>query len=203
MNREQLKALGLTDEQITSVMTEHGKTVEAQKAKAVDLQASVTDLTGQLTQRDTDLKALKGKADVSETLKTELTTLQTKYDTETADFATKLKDTHQTSALRLALTGKVHDVDMVIGQIDRDKIKVDADGKITEGLDDQVKSLAESKSFLFVPDSDGKPHLKGVKPGESNPGGAEPKAGDYGKNLAEALAKNKQGLDEARKSYFD
>lgn len=203
MNREFLRGLGLDDAAIDKIMAEHGKTIETQKAKAADLQTSVTDLTAQLTQRDKDLTDLKGKAKDSDDFKQQLTDFQAKYIAEKADFETKLNDTRLASAMRLDLTGKVHDVDMVIGQIDKSKIKVDADGKITEGLDDQIKTLAESKSFLFVPDSDGKPNLKGIKPGEGNPGTPEPKAGDYGKNLAESLAKNNQGLDEARKSYFE
>lgn len=175
MNREQLKALGLTEEQITSVMTEHGKTVESHKLKTSGLETSVTDLQGQLTQRDKDLTDLKGKAKGSEELQTQLTTLQTKYDSETADFASKLKETQLNSAIKLALAGKVHDADYAITLIDKEKVKFDKDGNVTEGLDEQVTTLQTSKSFLFVEKQEEKPPaFKGTKPGESDPPGTSP-----------------------------
>lgn len=203
MNREFLKGLGLDDAAIDKVMAEHGKTVETHKSKTTDLQTSLDDLKGQLTQRDKDLTELKGKAKGSEDLQKQLTDLQGKYDTEKADYETKLKDTQLSSALKLALAGKVHDADMTLGQIDKSKIQLDTDGNVTGGLDEQIKTLQETKSFLFVLDSDGKPVVKGAKPAEGAPPAVDPKAGDYGKNLAESLAKNNEGLDAARKSYFE
>lgn len=61
MNREFLKGLGLDDAAIDKVMAEHGKTVESHKLKTSGLETSVSDLQGQLTQRDTDLNDLKKK----------------------------------------------------------------------------------------------------------------------------------------------
>lgn len=205
MNREFLKGLGLDDAAIDKVMAEHGKTVESHKLKTSGLETSVTDLQGQLSQRDTDLKALKGKADVSESLKNELTTLQGTYDTEKASFETKLKDTQLTSALKLALAGKVHDLDYAITQIDKEKIELDADGNVTKGLDEQVTPLRESKSFLFTKDTDDKPAFKGFTPvdgkGSDGKDGAKDDGG-FGKQIAE-YAKGNAGLETARQNYFE
>ncbi|MEK4403450.1 phage scaffolding protein [Sporosarcina sp. FSL K6-6792] len=168
MNREFLKGLGLDDAAIDKVMAEHGKTVESHKLKTSGLETSVSDLQGQLTQRDTDLNDLKKKAEGSEELQTQLTTLQATYDTEKAGFETKLKDTQFNSALKLALTGKVHDVDYAISLIDKEKIELDADGNVTKGLDEQIKPLRESKSFLFVAEGETAPGIviQGAKPAE-------------------------------------
>ncbi|WP_342505631.1 phage scaffolding protein [Sporosarcina sp. FSL K6-2383] len=204
MNREFLKGLGLDDAAIDKIMAEHGKTVESHKSKVTDLESSVTDLKGQLTQRDSDLKDLKKKAEGSEELQTQLTTLQGKYDTETADFETKLKDTNLATAMKLDLIGKVHDVDMVIGQIDKSKIKVDETGKVTEGLDEQIKTLQESKSFLFVEKQEEKsPLFKGLTPADGKKGEDKEKntSEDFGKSLAHLAAGNAD-LDKARDSYF-
>lgn len=43
---------------------------------------------------------------------------------------------------------KAKDVDIVFGLLDRSKISFGEDGKLA-GLDDQIKALTESKSFLF------------------------------------------------------
>lgn len=173
MNREFLKGLGLDDAAIDKVMAEHGKTVESHKTKTSGLEASVTDLQGQLTQRDTDLKDLKKKAEGSEELQTQLTTLQATYDADKAGFETKLKDTQLNSALKLALTGKVHDTDLVTTLIDKATIELSADGNVAKGLDEQIKTLQASKSFLFVPEVNPAAGvvISGAKPVEGNPSG--------------------------------
>ncbi|MDQ0269947.1 phage scaffolding protein [Cytobacillus purgationiresistens] len=171
MKREFMEGMGLEKEAIDKIMAEHGKTVESHKTKAAGLQSNVDDLTGQLAKRDKDLKALKKQAEGSEDLQTQLTNLQTKYDTDKKDYEAKIKDAQLSSALKLALNGKVHDTDMVIDRIDKAKIKLDESGNVTEGLDEQIKTLQESKSFLFVPEENPAPEIKGAKPAEGDPGG--------------------------------
>ncbi|MHA6258348.1 phage scaffolding protein [Sporosarcina sp. CAU 1771] len=174
MNREFLKGLGLDDEAVNKAMAEHGKAIESQKSKVAELQASNEDLAGQLTQRDSDLKELQGKAKGNEELQTQLTELQSKYDTEKTEFATRLKDTQLSGALKLALAGKVHDADLVAGLIDKATIELGEEGNITKGLDEQIKTLQESKSFLFVPEKDETNTLSGAKPLEGNQGEPKP-----------------------------
>lgn len=203
MKREFLEGLGLDKEKIDSIMAEHGKTVELNKTKVTELSGSIDDLKGQLSQRDDDLKDLKKKAEGSEDLQTKFTELETKYNQEKADFETKLKDTQLSSALKLALSGKVHDADLVTGLIDKTKIELGEDGNVAKGLDEQIKSLQESKSFLFVPDAPGIT-ISGAKPADGDKGtGDKGNQNDFGKKLAEEAAKSNTGLEEARKSYFE
>ncbi|CAG9620875.1 phage scaffolding protein [Sutcliffiella rhizosphaerae] len=173
MKREFLEGIGFEKDAIDKIMAEHGKTVESHKTKASDLQTSLDDLKNQLDQRDKDLKDLKKKAEGSEELQTQLSDLQRKYDTDKADYEKKIKDTQLSTALKLVLNGKVHDTDMVIDRIDKEKIKLDNDGNVTDGLDDQLKTLKESKAFLFVPETTAAPNIKGAKPAEGNPGGQQ------------------------------
>lgn len=174
MKREFLEGLGLEKEAIDKIMAEHGKTVESHKTKAAGLQSSIDDLTGQLAQRDKDLKTLKKQAEGSEGLQTQLADLQKKYDTDKKDYETKIKDTQLSSALKLALNGKVHDTDLVAGLIDKSTIELGEDGNVTKGLDEQIQTLQESKSFLFVPEENPAPEIKGAKPAEGDPGGQPP-----------------------------
>ena len=204
MKRDFLEGLGLDKEKVDSIMVEHGKTIGSHKLKVTDLESSVTDLQGQLTQRDTDLKDLKKKAEGSEELQTQLTNLQTTYDTEKTGFETKLKDTQLNSALKLVLAGKVHDLDYAITQIDKEKIELDADGNVTKGLDEQITTLQESKSFLFVEKQEEKSLLfKGLTPADGKKGEDKEKntSEDFGKSLAQ-LAVGNADLDKARDSYF-
>ncbi|MBY0122162.1 phage scaffolding protein [Bacillus sp. S/N-304-OC-R1] len=203
MKREFLEGLGLDKEKIDSIMAEHGKTVESHKSKQADLSTSLEDLKKQLEQRDKDLKELKKQAEGSEDLQKKLADLQKQYDDDKTNYETKLKETQLTSALKLALTGKVHDADLVTGLIDKTKIELGEDGNVTKGLDEQIKTLQESKSFLFVTGTK-TPGIKGATPPGGDPGaGGAGTESSFGKKLAEEAASSNKGLEEARKSYFE
>lgn len=77
--------------------------------------------------------------------------LQRRYDEDKRSFEAKLQEVQLVHALKLALKGKVHDAELVIDLIDKAKIELSDDGIISKGLDEQIKELQKSKSFLFVP----------------------------------------------------
>jgi chromosome segregation ATPase len=175
LKREFLESLGLEKEAIDKIMAEHGKTVESQKTKVTDLTTSLDDAKKQLEQRDKDLKELKKQAEGNEELQKKFTDLETQYKTDKEAYETKIKDTQLSSALKLALAGKVHDADLVGSLIDKTKIELGEDGNVTKGLDEQIKALQTSKSFLFVPGV----KITGAKPAEGEPpgGGASTSTG--------------------------
>lgn len=148
MNKEQLIALGLTEEQADKVVAGFGQMVP--KSRLDDKINEAKDLKDQITQRDKDLIDLKKKAEGNEDLQKKFTDLENQYKTDKAKYEANIKETQLTSALKLALTGKVHDAELVIGQLDKEKIELDAGGNVTKGLDEQIKELQTSKSFLFV-----------------------------------------------------
>ena len=53
-----------------------------------------------------------------------------------------------TNAIKMAIASSAQDSDLVAGLVDRKKLILGEDGKVT-GLDEQVKALKESKPFLF------------------------------------------------------
>lgn len=172
MNREFLKGLGLEDAAVESIMTEHGKSIEVKKTEVANLNTTLEDVKKQLADRDKDLKDLKGKAKGNEELEQKLADLEAQYKTDKETLEKQVKETQQVSAIKLALAGKVHDADLVASLINKDTIEIAEDGKVTKGLDEQIKTLQESKSFLFV--SDKPAPIKGVVPGDGKPGGDEP-----------------------------
>lgn len=120
-----------------------------------------------LKERDTQLTDLKKNVGDNKDLQNQIEKLQADNKTKDEEHKTKLNDLAIASAVKLALAGEVHDPDMVLGILDKTKIKIADDGKV-EGLDDQVKALQSSKAFLFVEkDDDGKGKFKGIKPAES------------------------------------
>ncbi|WP_042472828.1 phage scaffolding protein [Bacillus ndiopicus] len=165
MTKEQLIAMGLTEEQANQVLAGYGDVVP----------------------------------------KSDLEDLQRQHKTDKLDWEAKTKGMQLKSALKLALTGKVHDMDLVASLIDNEKIELDEDGNVKKGLDEQITALQEAKSFLFTADAEEKPTLpQGTKPGE---GASTDKDGNpndnYGKKIAEAQAGATQLLTDARKAYFD
>ncbi|MDH5160348.1 phage scaffolding protein [Heyndrickxia oleronia] len=164
----------------------------------------VKDLEKQIGDRDRQLEDLK-KID-AEGLQEKIKELQKENETAKTEYETKLKDTQLTSALKLALNGKVHDTDLVAGLIDKTTIELGEDGNITKGLDEQIKTLQESKSFLFVQKDEGNSSsFRGFTPAGGTPQNnvdSQKANEDFGKNLAN-FATNNKDLDKARDSYFN
>lgn len=201
MTKEQLIALGLTEEQADKVVSGFG--IMVPKSRFDDKIQEAKDLQDQLTQRDKDLKELKKASEGNEDLKEKYDSLEEKYKNDKTEFENQLKATQRGSAIKLALAGKVHDADLVASLLDGETIELDKDGNIAKGLDDQIKTLKESKSFLFV-DENSQPNIKGAKPADGDPGTPPGnKETSYGEQLAKDSAASNKGLEEARDSYFN
>ena len=91
---------------------------------------------------------MKKSAGDNEALKTQIATLQADNQKKDTEYQAQLKDVTLSNAIKLALTGKVHDEGLVAGLFDKSKLILSDDGKIT-GLDEQLKGLQEGKAFLF------------------------------------------------------
>lgn len=199
MTKEQLIALGLTEEQANSVITGFGSMIP--KSRFDEVNDAKKQLETDIASRDKQLEELK-KVD-AEGLQAQIEKLQGENATAKQEYESKLKETQLSGAIKLALAGKVHDADIAISQIDKTTIELDAEGKVTKGLDEQLKTLQESKPFLFVPETS--QTLKGVipvTPIEKDKDG-NPVAGSYGKQLAESSNQGAKELADAQKSYFD
>lgn len=170
MNREELKELGLTDEQIESVMKSHGKATNDLKTKAdsVDgLESQIEDYKGQLADRDGQLEALS-KVD-AEGLQTEIDRLKGENETTATEFQGKLDQQAFDFSLERALTdAKVRNPKAVKALLDTETIKLD--GETLLGLDDQLKSLQESDEYLFESEETPDPTPQIVTKGNPNGG---------------------------------
>ena len=193
MKREELTALGLSDEQVTKVMALHGTDIEGVESKGKEQLTAVTaerdGLKEQVSQRDKDLKELKKGASASEELQAKLDSLQSKYDDDTKSLEAQISNTKMDAALTKALAGsKARNVDDLRKFINPDKLKLDDDGTLT-GVDAQIEALQKDKPYLFA----GEPNAH-YQPA----GGSEGAGADVAKaianpeiNLTKALAENK------------
>ncbi|MDF2652076.1 MAG: hypothetical protein K0Q73_7881 [Paenibacillus sp.] len=204
--KDLLRAQGLSEAQITAIVggvesnykswvPEHRfKDVNEAKKKAED----------DLKERDKQLETLSKSAGDNKVLQDQITQLQTDNKAASDKYEADLKDLRLNTAVKLALSGKVHDPEIVTGLLDKSKVELDDAGNVKGGLDDQVKALQTSKAFLFVPDKSSQQHFKGMNPGEGKTQGAgvDDNQNNMGKRLAEQAAKQGEGLDKARESYF-
>lgn len=163
MNKEELIALGLNAEQADKVIAGYGNTIP--KSRFDEVNTAKKQLEKDIASRDQQLEELK-KIDAAG-LQAKIAELQQENTTAKEQYEKDLKDTQLSSAIKLALAGKVHDTDIAIRELDITKIELDDKGEIKTGLDEQLKSLQESKSFLFVPEKK-EQTWRGFNPANSN-----------------------------------
>src|SRR5690625_5216525 len=178
MNREELKELGLSDEQIESVMKSHGKATNDLKTKAdsVDgLESQIEDYKGQLTDRDDQLETLS-KVD-AEGLQAEIDRLKDENETTATDFQRKLETQAFDHKLENTLSSaKVKNTKALRALLDMDTIKLDGD--VLKGLDDQMSALQESDPYLFEVEEESEPDPTPTIVPPGNPDGGSNPDGD-------------------------
>lgn len=168
MNREFLKNLGLEDDAIEKIMKEHGKTVNELKDKASNadnLQEQIDDYKQQLKERDEQLDDLSKQVKDNEELTAEIERLKEENKIATEELQKKLEQQAFDFALERALNSAgAKNTKAVKALLDTETIKLD--GETLLGLDDQLKALQESDSYLFGDDEPA--GLKGRKPHETS-----------------------------------
>jgi hypothetical protein len=157
MKKEELIALGLSEDLAVKVAAASEKEFKdyVTKERFNEVNEAKKSLEVQVSDRDKQLETLKKSTGDVEGLKKQIGELQTANKTSATEYETKLKDLQFTNAIKLAIADKAQDVDLVAGLFDKSKLILGDDGKIT-GLDEQLKTLQEGKTFLFKPAA-GKP----------------------------------------------
>ncbi|HEM3666986.1 TPA: phage scaffolding protein [Streptococcus suis] len=144
MKREFLAGLGLSDEVIDKVMTEHGKTVQETQSKLKtaeeELQAKTTDLES-ANKTITELqKSNSENADLQQQIKD--------YQQKLADAENKRNADRKDAFIELGLTkAGVRNSKAAKALLDLEKITESDNG--FDGFDEQLKALQESDAYLF------------------------------------------------------
>ena len=98
-----------------------------------------------------------------------------------------MEELELTTAIKLAIGDSAHDADLVSGLVDKSKLLLGDDGKVT-GLEEQVKALKEGKAFLFRDSTPAAARQGSGKPGYK-PKAGETSEGGWAKTVAESLNK--------------
>lgn len=161
MKREELKELGLTDEQIGSVMALHGVTVNELNSRVSTAEQQATQYQEQLEKNQNELNDFKANAKGNEDLTKQLEDLQSKFDEIKTSSEQQIADLKKSSAIDLALTqAGAKNIKAAKALLDSESLELTDEG--LKGLDDQLTALKESDGYLFgqseqvPPNPDGK-----------------------------------------------
>ncbi len=174
MTRKQLEDLGLSKEQVDSIMKINGDDIEnaksASAAEIKNLETEVSGLKTQVSDRDKQLETLKASAGDNEALTKQIADLQAEN--------TKAKETHESEMTQLkvdfavekALTGaNAKNIKAVKALLDLTDAKLDKDGNV-KGLSEQIEKLTTGEDTKFLFDAPQQKHqqtFKGFQPGAS------------------------------------
>lgn len=167
MKRDFLETMGLTKEQIDSIMDENGKDVNKAKSDYDQVKKERDQIQSQLDERDQQLTDLKASAGDNAALQQQIADLQAANKQKDEEHKAEIKNLKLDAAIRSAIGDSAQDADLVSGLIDRTKLLLADDGKVT-GLAEQVKALKESKGFLFKQTTDPEP-APGFRPVGASP----------------------------------
>ena len=189
MKKEEFIALGISEELAGKAAEASKKELEGYVSKT-ELEAAdqaKKQLEKDLKDRDKQLEDLKKASGDNEALNQQIATLQADNKAAKEKYDADMKALKLAAAVKLAVAATAHDADLVAGLVDKSKLILTDDGKVS-GLDEQVKALKESKTFLFKEDP--VTSKQGKKPGYTPKAGETAEAG-WAKTVAEDL--NKEG----------
>lgn len=162
MKREELKELGLTDEQIGSIMALHGVTVNELNSRVSTAEQQATQYQEQLEKNQNELNDFKANAKGNEDLTKQLEDLQSKFDETKTSSEQQIADLKKSSAIDLALTqAGAKNIKAAKALLDGESLELTDEG--LKGLDDQLAALKESDGYLFGQSEQVPPNPTGKK----------------------------------------
>ncbi|MFR4584651.1 phage scaffolding protein [Clostridium cadaveris] len=139
------------------------------------------DINGQLKIANTTIADLKKNNADNETLQQTIKEHEKTIKTQKADYEAKVRNLTLDSAIEKALVNaKAKHTDLLSGKIDRDKLVISEDGKVT-GIDEQLKGLKDNYKDLF------EEKISGIPP-------ANPEGGSGGNVTYESLIANADNM---------
>ena len=165
MNKEDLIAMGLTEEQAKKVMDSlDGNYVT--KTRFNEVNEENKTLKKSVSDRDKQLEDLKKSSGDNEELKKQIETLQQENANQKKAHDAEMTQLRLDNAIDAALTAAgAKNIKAVRALIDTSKVKVGEDGKLT-GFDDLHSAVQKSDSYLFT-EKQQKQNFKGFQPGAS------------------------------------
>lgn len=165
MTKEELKALGLTDEQADKVI--EGYKAYVPKSRFDEVNEAKKKAESTVAERDKQLKELKESTGDVDAMKAKITKLQEDNKAAATKYAADLKALQVNNAVERALSAAGAKNNKAVKALLTDLEKAELDGEEVKGLADQIKKLKEGDDtkFLF-----GDNTITGAKPGQKKDG---------------------------------
>lgn len=178
--KDKLIKLGLTDELAQKVVDNFGDVIDGiyvTKERFNEVNNELKSAKDTIKERDTQLEKLQNDNDSNEDLKKQIADLKKANADAAKEAENKLNAERKSNAVKLELSGKVHNVNVTMSLLKMDDIVMTEDGKVKSGLNEQLKDLQKSDSYLFITDNGN----NGNNPNNTTVvKGASPKNGDQG-----------------------
>lgn len=197
MQKEEFIALGISEELAEKAEKASKKELEGyvEKSKLEEAQKENKALEKSVKDRDKQLEDLKKASGDNEELKKQIEALQGENRAAKEQYDADMKELKLTTAIKLAIAGKVHDEDIAASLFDRSKLVLTDDGKVA-GLDEQLKTIQKEKAFLFK-----EPEPSGGGKGGTKQQPYKPQNGDtHNEGYAAQYAAQKNEAEKAKAS---
>ena len=194
MKKEEFTALGISEELAAKAEAASLKELEGYVPKE-QLDTANTEkkhLQEDIKARDKQLEELRKSSGDNAELQKQIEAMKQQNADQEKAHKEELKELRLTNAIKLSVAGKVHDEDIAAALFDRTKLVLTDDGKVA-GLEEQLKTIRESKGFLFKDGQEGKGGSGAGGRGNYKPKGGETHEEGYAAQYA-------QQRNEAEKS---
>lgn len=190
MKKEDLIAMGLTEEQAKKVMDSiDGNFVT--KARFNEVNEENKTLKKSVSDRDKQLEDLKKSSGDNAALQQQISDLQKANADQQKAHETELNQLKLDNAVEVALSGaKAKSSKAVKAMLDMAKVKLGEGGKLS-GFDEQIEALKKSDGWMFDADQQTQQQFTGFQPGASSTVPNSTAAG-YEARLADARKNNNQ-----------
>ncbi len=163
MTKEELIALGLTEEQAKKVLEAVKEYVP--KTQLGEVEQERDSLKATIAERDTQLETLKKSSGDNAALQQQIADLQKANEEQQKAHDAEITQLRLDNAVEAALlTAGAKNVKAVRALMDADKLKLEKDGTVS-GLSEQIKTIQKSDDYLFAGKQ--QQQFRGFQPGAS------------------------------------
>lgn len=190
MKKEDLIAMGLTEEQAKKVMDSiDGNFVT--KTRFNEINEENKTLKKSVSDRDKQLEDLKKSSGDNAALQQQISDLQKANEDQKKAHETELNKLKLDNAVEVALKdAKAKNIKAVMAMIDMEGVKIGEDGKLS-GFNEKLEALKKSDGWMFDVDQQTQQQFTGFQPGASTTVPNSTAAG-YEARLADARKNNNQ-----------
>lgn len=197
MNRESLKALDLSDEQIEKVMAEHGKDVNDYKSQLTEKENTVQSLESEKETLSKQITTLEKKANDYNSLEEQNNKLQE----EIKDYKIQVSSNDLDKQILKEVSKDAYDPDDVFHFINKDKFNRDEESGEITNFNEVIQELRESKGYLFNQSNNSSDNNDNPGEEEKKPGNPEYKSGGQQGNGKQEVDYSKRGKDLANELF--